>query len=154
MVTQVIRDTPCVCEGFYQMHISSPKIRVCLHTRGNNDNLNICIAAVVFHCSIFKLLEIIEAAAVAGLVYLLKQCLRAPQRFDHSRRLAGTEVQLPVSFITSANGHLCTSHSGFQPTQKSRLEAPTPPWIIILRVGDYWEHRSTRGIGESLAQEA
>lgn len=46
----------------------------CLFTYGgNNEKLNICIGTVIFHCNVFKLLKIIDAAVVAGLVvYLLK----------------------------------------------------------------------------------
>lgn len=46
----------------------------CLFTHGgNNKKLNICIGTVIFHCNVFKLLKIIDAAVVAGLVvYLLK----------------------------------------------------------------------------------
>lgn len=85
MVTQVIYDTPCVRERFYKMHASSPKIHVCLHTGGNNEKINICIGTVIFQRNIFKLRKIIGAAVFSGLVvYLSKQCLRAPQRCDHS----------------------------------------------------------------------
>lgn len=151
MVTPVSHVTPCVCEGFYKMHASSPKSHMPVCILGKIMN-SFWIDTVIFQCNIFTLLEIIETAVVAGhVVYLSKQCLITPQSCDHSRILVGTEVQLFVSFITRAKGLLCISHSGFQPTQRSKWEAPAPPQIVVIGAGDWQEYRSSRGKGESPA---
>lgn len=61
MVTQVIHNTPCLCERLFITKNTS------VYILGEIMNY-FFIGTVMFHCDIFKGLKIIEVAEVAGLI--------------------------------------------------------------------------------------